>query len=234
MNNFFAKMVFQGMNMMDAFILEGIKYKDILDITELKIPLQKATCLLGESGSGKTTLLRLLNLLISPDCGKINFMGEDLDQLNPVELRRRVVMLPQAPVVFPGSVEDNLLQGLVFSEKPLPPPEKLALVMEKVKLSKELHTPAGVLSGGEKQRLALARIFLMDPDVFLLDEPSSALDELTEKFVLDRLTEYVRSQGKTLIMVTHNRLMGDFYADHTVFLEKGRFQKTKNRGGGCR
>ncbi|MDO9536456.1 MAG: ABC transporter ATP-binding protein [Bacillota bacterium] len=211
---------------MDAFILQAIKYMDILDIAELKIPLQKVTCLLGESGSGKTTLLRLLNHLISPDSGKIYFMGEDLSELNPVELRRRVVMLPQTPVVFPGSVEENLLQGLVYSEKPQVPPEKLTMVMEKVKLSKELHTPAGVLSGGEKQRLALARILLMDPDVFLLDEPSSALDELTEKLILDSLTEYARSQGKTLIMVTHNRRMGDFYADYTVFLEKGHIQKT--------
>jgi len=210
---------------MDAFILEGIKYMDILDIVELKMPLQKVTCFFGESGSGKTTLLRLLNHLITPDSGKIFFMGEDLDELKPVELRRRVVMLPQTPVVFPGNVEENLLQGLVFSEKPHVSPEKLALMMEKVKLSKDLHTPAGVLSGGEKQRLALARILLMDPDVFLLDEPSSALDELTEKLILDSLTEYTSSKGKTLIMVTHNRRIGEFYADYTVFLEKGRIQK---------
>jgi putative ABC transport system ATP-binding protein len=220
------------MKMMDAFILEGIKYMDILDILELKIPLHQVTCLLGESGSGKTTLLRLLNHLISPDSGRILFMGEELDELNPVELRRRVVMMPQAPVVFPGSVEENLLQGLVFSEKPQVPHESLALVMEKVNLSKELHTPAGVLSGGEKQRLALARILLMDPDVFLLDEPSSALDELTEKLILDSLTAYVRARGKTLIMVTHNRRMGDFYADYTVLLEKGSIQKTGEVPGG--
>lgn len=102
------------------FDLDKVRYKNILSVNSLCIPAGKVTCIIGESGGGKTTLLRLLNKLISPDTGEIRFHGVPLPQINAVMLRRKVAMLSQEPVIFPGTVRENLLAGLRFSESHRP------------------------------------------------------------------------------------------------------------------
>ncbi|MDH7576865.1 MAG: ABC transporter ATP-binding protein [Bacillota bacterium] len=204
------------------FCLRGVRYRDILDIERLEIPEGKVTCIVGESGSGKTTLLRLLNKLISYDNGEIVYKGRSLKDIDSVELRRRVIMLPQTPVIFPGTVRDNLLIGLVFSEKPLVGEEKLLEIMEMVHLDKNFDEDAEKLSGGEKQRLALGRVLLMDPEAFLLDEPSSALDEDTEEVVIGGLVKYARERGKTVVMVTHSKQVARSFSDKIVEVNHGR------------
>jgi len=202
--------------------LRGVRYRDILDIERLEIPEGKVTCIVGESGSGKTTLLRLLNKLISYNNGEIVYKGRSLKDIDSVELRRRVVMLPQTPAIFPGTVRDNLLIGLVFSEKPLVGEEKLLEIMEMVHLDKGFDEDAEKLSGGEKQRLALGRVLLMDPEAFLLDEPSSALDEDTEEVVIGGLVKYARERSKTVVMVTHSKQVARSFSDKIVEVNHGR------------
>src|SRR5699024_6756973 len=138
----------------------------------------------GQSGSGKSTLLRLLNNLISPDAGKIHYQDESLHKIDPVLLRRKITMVAQTPVIFDGTVRDNLLIGLRFSEKEPVTDQIMVRMLKTMKLDKKLETDAADLSGGEKQRLALARVMLLDAEVFLLDEPSSALDDTTAKEVI--------------------------------------------------
>lgn len=204
------------------FILKNVKYKDILDIENLDIPKNKVTSIVGESGCGKTTLLRLLNKLISPNQGEMLYDGRTIDDIDSIELRRSVVMLPQTPVIFPGSVRDNLLIGLKFSEKPDAPDEELTKTLSMVHLSKSLDENAEKLSGGEKQRLALGRVVLMEPEVFLLDEPSSALDEDTEQLIIEKLCGFVREKNKTLIMVTHSKRVAQAFSDSIVEIKKGK------------
>ncbi|MCX7843458.1 MAG: ABC transporter ATP-binding protein [Clostridia bacterium] len=204
------------------FILKNIRYKNILSIDSLEIPSGKVTCITGESGSGKSTLLKLLNNLISPDEGEILFKGNSVDKINPVELRRKVVMLSQNPVIFDGTVKDNLLAGLVFANKQLPSQQRLSEVLEQVRLNKEFEQNADSLSGGEKQRLSLARVLLMDPEVFLLDEPSSSLDEATEHFIIDGLVNHTRQSGKTLIMVTHSKKVAEVFSDYEITIADGK------------
>jgi len=204
------------------FSLREVKYKHILDIKELNIEKSKVTCIIGESGSGKSTLLRLLNKLISCDSGKIMYNGQDLNSCDSVELRRTVVMLSQLPAIFPGTVRDNLLIGLKFAEKPAANDDKLLHVLNMVHLNKSLDDESDPLSGGEKQRLALGRVILLDPEVFLLDEPSSALDEETERFIIENLVAYTKETGKTLIMVTHSKKVAQTYSDNTIELSQGK------------
>ncbi len=203
------------------FLLKNIKYRDILDIKQLHIPSDKITCIVGESGSGKTTLLRLLNKMISCTEGEIYYNHNPISQIDSIDLRRDVVMLPQAPAIFPGTIEDNLLVGLRFSEKPLVNQDKLAEILKMVHLNKSPKENASQLSGGEKQRLALGRVILMAPAVFLLDEPSSALDESTEKIIIEQLVDYVKQNHKTLIMVTHSKKIAQTYADYIVEIKNG-------------
>ena len=158
------------------FKIENLKYKNILDVKNLEIRSNIVTTIVGKSGSGKTTLLKLLNKLISPESGKVYYLGNDLEQVDSIAHRRNVVMLSQTPVVFAGSVKDNLLIGLDFSEKPHPSDDKLIEVLHKVHLNLSLSADADKLSGGEKRRLYLLRLLLQQPNVLLLDEPTNDLD----------------------------------------------------------
>lgn len=204
------------------FSLKNVKYKDILQIDDLVIEDYKVTCIVGESGSGKTTFMRLLNKLISCDSGKIFYNNQDISNIDSIQLRRNIVMLPQTPTIFPGDIKENLLIGLKFSEKPLVGDDRLCDVLKFVNLNKNLNDDSDSLSGGEKQRLALGRVILLDPDVFLLDEPSSALDEETEHIIIEKLISYTKSTKKTLIMVTHSKKIAQTYSDNIIQIHDGR------------
>ncbi|MFW6264973.1 MAG: ATP-binding cassette domain-containing protein, partial [Bacillota bacterium] len=97
-------------------------------------------------------------------------------------------------------------------------------LMKKVGLNHELDTDTNNLSGGEKQRLALARILLLEPDILLLDEPSSALDEETEEFIINMVVNYIKKKEGTLIMVTHSRSVASTYGDFIITLNNGKIE----------
>ncbi|PFM64899.1 ABC transporter ATP-binding protein [Bacillus cereus] len=202
------------------FILKDIKYKDILNIPYLQIHKENITCIIGESGSGKSTLLRMLNDLQSPTSGTIEYNGESILNYPPIQLRREVVMLGQTPPIFDGTIKDNLLMGLRLSEKPFPNDDSLQGALTTVSLDKQLEDSASSLSGGEKQRLAFARIILMDPPVYLLDEPTSALDSDTERRVMKRFTELAREKKKTVIFITHSQQLPEEIADDIIEISK--------------
>ncbi|MCM1989766.1 ABC transporter ATP-binding protein [Oceanirhabdus seepicola] len=203
------------------FNLENVIYKDVLNIPALHIPKDKITCIVGGSGSGKTTLLRLLNKLISNDNGEIKFNNIPLSEINSITHRRKVAMLSQSPAIFKGNIRDNLNIGLKFSEKDLPSDDVLEDILNLVQLNKTLDDNSEVLSGGEKQRLALARVLLLEPEVLLLDEPSSALDEETEKLIIEKLVHYAKNNDSTLIMVTHSRSVAENYSNYIIEISNG-------------
>jgi putative ABC transport system ATP-binding protein len=204
------------------FELKGIRYKDILEIDHLIIRKNSIVSIVGESGSGKTTLLKMLNNIISPDKGEIFFDGKELNQFNPIDLRRKVVMLPQTPVIYNGNILENILIGKIFSKSYDYNLEKIQSLLEKFNLNKDLNAPVENLSGGEKQRICLIRILIMNPEVILLDEPTSALDENTEDTVINYVVNYIKENKKTLIMVTHSKEIAKKYSDHIVEINKRR------------
>lgn len=214
-----------------AFVLSGIRFRRILDIDHLELESCRITAVVGPSGGGKTTLLRCLNRMTTPDAGQILFQGQSLETIDPVALRRRVVMLAQMPVIFPGSVEENLAIGCRLAEKALPDREAMTAMLRRAGLDKDLGEEAARLSGGEKQRLALARVMLMDPEVMLLDEPSAALDGETEGQIFDLITDFCRERCKTLVMVTHSEAEFSGYYDTLVRIRAGRVDGVR-RGGG--
>lgn len=203
------------------FEICNLKFKNILDIETLTID-RPITCIIGSSGSGKTTLLKHLNKLYTPDSGAITYNGSDLAEIPAVSLRREVVMLGQTPVIYNGDLEENLQIGLRFSEKLPASRDRLLNALEQVKLNKPLDDPCLSLSGGEKQRLCLARVMLMDAEVYLLDEPSAALDKETERFIITNLADFVTREKKALIMVTHSEEVSGLYPEGTIRIENGR------------
>lgn len=201
------------------FRFEQVRYKDIIDIRALAIH-PGLTALVGPSGSGKTTLLRLMNKMISPDAGTIYYQGINLAELPAVAHRRKVMMLSQNPILFPGTLRDNLNIGFQFQKKEAPKDHKLQDMLLQVQLDKALDGPVESLSGGERQRLALARVFLLEPEVYLLDEPSAALDDVSEDAIVSMLSRYTKEKGKSAIMVTHARAIAEKYCDEIIELNK--------------
>jgi putative ABC transport system ATP-binding protein len=202
------------------FAIRKLVYKDILKIEKMDIPENKTTCIIGESGAGKSTLLKMLNKMYIPDEGTIHYKGTSIKEMNPVNLRRKVVMISQAPLLFGETLEENLQKGLIFSEKPSASQEELERILEIVKLDKKLETNAKELSGGERQRLSLGRVLLMKPEVYLLDEPTSALDEETELAVMNRFIGAAKNHDGTVIMVTHSMNVAEQYGEELIRISK--------------
>jgi len=203
------------------FEVSNMKFKDILNIPILCIN-KPITCIIGSSGSGKTTLLRMLNRLTIPDVGTIMYNGQDISKMDTVKLRRQVVMLGQTPVIYSGSIEDNLQIGLEFSKKLPASKTTMKEILARVGLNKDLTERCNTLSGGEKQRLCLARVMLMDADTYLLDEPSAALDKETEQFIIENFSKFALENNKQLIMVTHSEQIAQKFPDSIIRIEKGK------------
>jgi putative ABC transport system ATP-binding protein len=161
---------------------------------------QRIYNIIGPSGAGKSSLLRLLNRLDEPTGGEILFKDKKQKDYSPCNLRRKIGYLFQAPYLFDDSVRDNLL----YAEKSLNEDE-LFLLLEKVHLSKSLiDSPVARLSGGEKQRVALARLLATEPEIMLLDEPTSSLDPSVTQAVEKLIIEIVEQEKLTALVVTHN------------------------------
>lgn len=205
----------------ELFHLDQVTYLHILDIPDLKLLSGQITAIIGTSGSGKSSLLRLLNKLSSPSEGTIWYNGQNLAELDSISHRRQVSMLMQNPAMFPGNVRDNLLAGLRFQGLPMVDDFRLQGILDDLQLRIPLDQPAILLSGGEKQRLAIGRLILLEPPVWLLDEPSSALDRSTEDQIVTLLTAHIRSRQQTLIMITHTPELAGKYADRVIEIEGG-------------
>ncbi|MCA6215853.1 ATP-binding cassette domain-containing protein [Ideonella sp. B7] len=159
--------------------------------------------LVGPSGSGKSTLLRCLNRLSEPSSGTIRLGGEDICRLDPRQLRRRAAMVMQTPVLFEGTVRDNLRLRPAGVACDLSD-SRLAAALDEVGLAAALlDRDAAQLSGGEKQRVTIARALLGDPEVLLLDEPTSALDPPNAARVVEVITDLRTRRGLTVVAVTH-------------------------------
>ena len=204
------------------FKLESVKFKNILDIEKVELDENLITAVVGSSGGGKTTFLKLLNNMLTADQGKILYKNKNIESYDPVALRREIVMLPQDPEIFKGTIRDNFKITEKIADNGVSKNLNYKKLLEKVTLSQDLSDNAENLSGGEKQRLALARVMLLEPEVLLLDEPSSSLDQKTEEKIIRMVVDYVRANDRTLIMVTHSPDIAEKFADRIINIEAGK------------
>ena len=191
--------------------------REILHVVSLSVAPAAVTVLAGPSGAGKSTLLRLGNRLDIPSAGSVRFRGEDSAAIDPRELRRRVGMVFQRPVPFAGAVRENLKVGA-----PLAGDEELARTLERVGLEASvLDRVADDLSGGEAQRMCIARTLLTQPEVILMDEPTSALDH-ENRLGIEHLAKELAQEGIGILWVSHDLSQVRRIADHAVVLIDGR------------
>ncbi|WP_178974262.1 ABC transporter ATP-binding protein [Mycobacterium colombiense] len=190
-----------------------------LDGLTAAIPGHGVTAVFGPSGSGKSTLLRLCNRLELPTSGRVSFYGSDIAGLDPLWLRRRVGMCFQRPTPFPGTIADNLRTA-----DPDASDARMRETLDRVALTGSwLDRDVAALSGGEAQRVCLARTLMAQPQVLLLDEPTSAVDTEAAE-VIERAVRELAADGTPALWVTHSSAQLERAADRVLRLESGRSQ----------
>jgi putative ABC transport system ATP-binding protein len=178
----------------------------------------------GPSGSGKSSFLRLLNRLDEPTSGTVYFEGVDYRQIPPRELRCHIGMVSQHPFLFPTTVADNVRFGPQQRGHTLPDHEVERLLTHVGLPGFSLRTVAN-LSGGEAQRVSLARALANSPKVLLLDEPTSALDEEAKAGIESLIKRIVDQDQLTCVMVTHDVAQAMRIADRVMTIEAGQVRK---------
>jgi ABC-type methionine transport system ATPase subunit len=211
-----------------AFHLRGVFQRrseiEVLHGIDLEIPGGCVTALVGPSGAGKTSLLRLLNRLDDPIRGEIAYRQRPIADYPVRALRRLVGYVFQTPVLFPGTVRDNLLAAWSISGGQGPRPNaRLEEAMELAELEPALlNRPGEQLSVGQQQRATIARVLMTSPEVLLLDEPTAALDVETAARLVQTVRRLSRTRELTVVMVTHRLSAAEQGSDHVVALAAGR------------
>lgn len=206
-----------GLLEIDSVTVTAPDGSELLHRVSLRADRGHVTVLAGPSGSGKSTLLRAANRLSAPTTGVVRLDGADVASLDPQGLRRRVGIVFQRPAPFPGTVRDNLRVArpdLVDAEA--------TAVLARVGLDVAvLDRVADELSGGEVQRMCLARTLLTGPEVVLMDEPTSALDP-DARIGIERLARALADDGLAVVWVSHDLAQVHRLADRTFVLIDGR------------
>jgi ABC-type phosphate transport system ATPase subunit len=201
-------------------VAKKLEQNQILKNIDLDIKKGEIISLVGPSGSGKSTLLRCINRLIEIDQGKIIFKNQDIKDINPINLRRKIVLLHQESIMLPGTVYDNISYGPSLIE--INDEKNILRCIEESGLSTDFRNKnASKLSGGEKKRVALARALALQPEILLLDEPTSGVDPKNVKTVEKNIKDFSENRNLTVLWVTHYIEQAKRVSDRIANLKEG-------------
>jgi putative ABC transport system ATP-binding protein len=214
---------------MNLLELKNVSYsypdgKSVLQGIDLEIIRKDLIIIQGESGTGKSTFLKLFNRFCDPGSGSILLNNKELYEYGIDKIRSSIIYLPQLPFMIDGTVEENLSFPFSFHSHKAKQydPEKAAEWLDYFQLDIPPDNEALKLSTGQKQRIALIRAMLLDPDVLLLDEPGSSLDSGNKKLIDRKIEALIESSGISVIMATHGEI-GFTEGKYRLFrLENGR------------
>jgi putative ABC transport system ATP-binding protein len=198
-----------------------VKERTLVQDVSVQVAAGEILAVVGPSGAGKSSFLRLLNRLDEPTAGTVLLKAEDYRSIAPQELRRRVGMVMQTAYLFPGTIAANIAFGPRQRGQALAAAQ-IASLLERVGLPGFENRDIGNLSGGEAQRVALARTLANAPEVLLLDEPTSALDEASVHGIEELVLGLVQERRMACVIVTHNRAQAVRLAARTMVMEAGR------------
>jgi putative ABC transport system ATP-binding protein len=184
-------------------LIREIDGQTLVDRVTFSVPAGEVFVVFGPSGAGKSSLLRLLNRLDEPTGGTVRLAGTDYRELPPQTLRRRVGMVPQKPTLIEGTVAENVGWGARLRGEEVDH-DRVEQLLERLGLGGFADRDAEDLSGGEAQRVAIARTLYNEPEVVLLDEPASSLDETAAEQVEALLEDVMADLDLTAVLVTHD------------------------------
>ena len=192
--------------------LEAVSYRDILHPISLELEAGPSTILLGANGAGKSLMMRLMHGLVAPSAGRVTWSAPDAAS--------KQAMVFQRPVMLRRSALANVMYALQAAGRR--EPQRAAMeALEEVGLRHLAHRPARVLSGGEQQRLALARAWALHPEVLFLDEPTASLDPSATREI-EAVIRAFDASGTKVVMATHNLGQARRLGDEVLFIHQGR------------
>lgn len=198
--------------------------RDVLSINSLEIKRGEILAVVGPNGAGKSTLLLTLAGLMKPTHGEIIFDNKNQNEWNELEYRRKIAFVFQDPLLMDMTVEENIALGLRFrGQKNVE--EQVVKWSQAMGIDKLLKRRASQLSGGEAQRVSLARAFILNPDLLLMDEPFSAVDPPTRIQLLKDLSKVLSKEKRTTVFVTHNLKEAMQYGKKVAVLIDGKLKQ---------
>ena len=205
--------------------------RTVLSVPELAVEAGQVLAVIGPNGAGKSTLLRVMGLLETPTAGSVRFQGERVSPADGLAIRRRMASVFQDPLLTDATVGDNVALGLRFRgvdrERVAP---RVAEWLEQLGIAPLASRQARTLSGGEAQRTALARALVLEPELLLLDEPFSALDQPTREALIEDLGRILRRRRATAVLVTHDRGEAQALGDRVAVMLEGRLLQVDEAG----
>lgn len=193
-------------------------FQDFLRYPNISIEKNAVTFISGASGSGKSTLFKLFNGTVSPSAGYVKYRAKDISMLNKIELRRAVLLVKQVPYLFQGSIYQNFLAFHQVHESACPSDGQINDYLKLCCIPVALETQCDIMSGGERQRVFLSIALSLKPEVLLLDEPTSALNNELSKDVLKNIVEYTKQQNMSLVIISHDMELQAAFAEKTIEL----------------
>ncbi len=211
---------------MVALEAKDIKYvknkKEILAIDSFDLHAGEVTALIGVNGAGKTSLMLILALLQTPTCGRVYFRGQPANKKNYMALRRKMAFVFQNPLLLDMSVRKNIEMGLRLRKFPRHGMEqRVDLWLERLGIKHLAGDPVHHLSGGEAQRVSIARALALDPEVLFLDEPFTGLDSPTRGKMLLDLAGLLHGTDIAVLFVTHDYAEIPYLAHRLAVIDQG-------------
>jgi len=193
----------------------------ILKDISFTVQKKEIIALLGPSGSGKSSLLKSINMLNTPSCGQIKYHNNDIQEISPMALRKKIGYVLQKPTLFGNDVMENLKYPCELHQKVFDI-NLVEFYLKKVNLKPDiLEKKPNELSGGEQQRISLVRTLLLEPEMILLDEVTSALDE-DNTLLIEELIKYENENNElTVIFISHNNEQAKRLAQKVIYMEEG-------------
>ena len=193
----------------------------ILKDISFTVQKKEIIALLGPSGSGKSSLLKSINMLNTPSCGQIKYHNNDIQEISPMALRKKIGYVLQKPTLFGNDVMENLKYPCELHQKVFDI-NLVEFYLKKVNLKPDiLEKKPNELSGGEQQRISLVRTLLLEPEIILLDEVTSALDE-DNTLLIEELIKYENENNElTVIFISHNNEQAKRLAQKVIYMEEG-------------
>lgn len=200
--------------------------RNVLDIDSLTLQKGETLAVIGPNGAGKSTLLLVLATLLNPLRGEVFFDGARIDKRNELEYRRQIGLVLQEPLLLDSSVFDNVAMGLRFRKIPKSEIEqRVKKWLRNLGITHLMNRPAREISGGESQRVSLARVFVLDPEILFLDEPFGSLDAPTRTALLNDLHKILKDALISTVFVTHDMDEALSLGDRVAVLLNGRIRQ---------
>lgn len=199
----------------------GLRFKDVVEYPDMMINDVVMSFIVGKSGIGKSVLLKLLNSMYSVDDSMILIDNEEINDIDPITLRKDYLLCGQNVFLYAGTIRENFDSFYTMRKEELLDDASILSFLSITSLDFPLDSKVDTMSGGERQRVFIAIMLSLARKVIMLDEPTSALDKETGSIVMAQIKEYCFNKGLRAFVISHDESLVEMYQDQIINLNKG-------------